>query len=1275
MALYNGLLYNPDVEMIPGSNAGIGGDVFVPMDNESEYGPPVPPTPTIPQLDDLDASNTISRILDGWTKDLSTDGGSPGVVYHDTAPVEQPPVPAQRTKTVYEQTQLVISRFDQQYLQSLYDDGATFYVVYTDETRDQVSMAEITDPHPDQTVRLQIETEQIAKAINQNFWTDTNGVHVTESTKKEWDDAADDNWSDWPETPYYNILMNSLGILLRTQLINLSSWSRSGIAFYDGEGNAASNIVASFGKDGSLLRANGRDVMRVTPTGVVFVPLEGNEVSVTMITDTLSNLQNELDEDMTSVNQTLARIQDQIDGVVDTYYEEVDPEYDVDLTDENDAVIGDENDDAIDMHVMTPWMYTWLTSDEKAAHEGDLYYNILTGHAWRWLYVDDVWQWYRIADSDVAEALRIARQANTLAGTKKRVFTTTPTVPYDIGDLWVSGSTVKYATIAKATGQSYAESDWSVTATDDTTANTALAKANTNATNITSLQGEVVVIKRDYVTNATYTQNNAVWAANLTALDTSLKAYSDGAVAQEVTNRNTAISASATNVLSQVSDTYQVKGNYATTTDLSNEVTARNTAISQSASGVLQTVSETYATQQSLGTYVSQTSNDITTIIGDLDTVRSVVYQQEEKQIATDQKLSEKNNAYYLTVDPYYEESITDENDDTIVDESSDDIKSYVFSASNPVFDWNSQAERNEHVGDQYYNTLTGHMWRYNSSYIWEYVENKDATDALDIATTLNNTLPSQIDSAVTQARNASQAATNATTAAAEKKRVFTVTPTPPYDVGDLWVRGNQVMYAATAKAAGASYVLSDWVKTATDDSALDTYKTEVATIIRETSAGVLVAKSGASIGTVQAASNFKVVGINSWSGATPTIGATYALFGANGLSVYDNSGSNVLSFIGVQNNLPFCQIGQSTKGNVQIGVSSGGYGYVDFYSNGALLGHLGYEPGTSGSGSSVVAPYYTFGERELVDDNDNPIAVGNYSFATGYKPVASGYCSFAAGRKCIASGLSAFAEGMSTEASGDWSHAEGDETKAIGSVSHAEGRYATASGTQSHAEGYGSNASGSVSHAEGYSSNASASYSHAEGRYTTASGAQSHAEGYYTTASGKYSHASGYYVNADEDYQTAIGKYNKSVSDALFMVGNGVSSARKNAFTVLSSGNCYYAGTSTSNGTTITSDERIKTLIEELNPSYSAEFIKSLKPKLFYKEEGNENGELGFYAQEVEKTAYGKQLVTKDNSGVYDLPDFRILNYEGLIAPVVSALQDALHRIDELEERLKERK
>lgn len=113
------------------------------------------------------------------------------------------------------------------------------------------------------------EAEAVANATNQHFWDDTNGAHVTDVTQVEWKAAEADSFSDLSDAkPYHNLLMNSLGILLRRALNNLVSISRSAIAFYDGLGNNAANIVASFGTSGAQVGRSDKAHINITDSAL-----------------------------------------------------------------------------------------------------------------------------------------------------------------------------------------------------------------------------------------------------------------------------------------------------------------------------------------------------------------------------------------------------------------------------------------------------------------------------------------------------------------------------------------------------------------------------------------------------------------------------------------------------------------------------------------------------------------------------------------------------------------------------------------------------------------------------------------------------------------------------------------------------------------------------------------------------------------------------------------------------------------------------------------------
>lgn len=104
---------------------------------------------------------------------------------------------------------------------------------------------------------------------------------------------------------------------------------------------------------------------------------------------------------------------------------------------------------------------SWTTTTDKENHLGDLFYNTNTGKVFRWVKENGVYKWQELQDSEVAQALAIANDALALAGTKRRIFTSTPYTPYDVGDLWVQGASgdIMKCKTARASGN-YTASDW-----------------------------------------------------------------------------------------------------------------------------------------------------------------------------------------------------------------------------------------------------------------------------------------------------------------------------------------------------------------------------------------------------------------------------------------------------------------------------------------------------------------------------------------------------------------------------------------------------------------------------------------------------------------------------------------------------------------------------------------------------------------------------------------------------------------------------------------------
>lgn len=229
-------------------------------------------------------------------------------------------------------------------------------------------------------------------------------------------------------------------------------------------------------------------------------------------------------------------------------------------------------------------------------------------------------------------------------------------------------------------------------------------------------------------------------------------------------------------------------------------------------------------------------------------------------------------------------------------------------------------------------------------------------------------------------------------------------------------------------------------------------------------------------------------------------------------------------------------------------GVKTSASGDVSF-AHGADIKVVDTDPTT---GEPTTTYYYT-------------IASGEAAVAFGKGTTASGESAFVSGIRTKATSTAAHAEGIGSQSTAQAAHAEGNYTKAYGISSHAEGNETLASGSASHAEGAQTTAEEVGAHAEGTITYAKSSGAHAEGDHTQALKQCAHAEGRGTTASGVASHANGGYTIANKDYQTVIGRLNSTVSDGLFIIGNGTSSSggenRSNAFVVKNDGDVEAAG------------------------------------------------------------------------------------------------------------------
>lgn len=208
----------------------------------------------------------------------------------------------------------------------------------------------------------------------------------------------------------------------------------------------------------------------------------------------------------------------------------------------------------------------WTTTELKNRHIGDLYYDNQTGYAYRFVVNGSTYSWTQLADSATAEALALSKA-------KKRVFISTPSVPYDVGDLWVntSGDT-KVCTTARTSAESYSADDWvkSSNYTDDTmanlakqsaesaqtTANEATTKANNaqaDATQALSDAEKAQTTADEATTKATEAQSTAT-SAQTTATEAQTTAEGAQSTAESAQTKADAVGTDLANNYTKTSD-------------------------------------------------------------------------------------------------------------------------------------------------------------------------------------------------------------------------------------------------------------------------------------------------------------------------------------------------------------------------------------------------------------------------------------------------------------------------------------------------------------------------------------------------------------------------------------------------------------------------------------------------------------------------------------------------------------------------------------------------
>lgn len=221
--------------------------------------------------------------------------------------------------------------------------------------------------------------------------------------------------------------------------------------------------------------------------------VDGKELSQYIKENSAKGLTEEQVNNLIKNSQVITDLQNQVDGAIETWFYEGVPT------------------------LKNAPASSWATDKEKDTHLGDLYYDNKTGKAYRFAKDGNTYKWTIITDTDIAKALSDASKAQETADGKMKVFSTQPTPPYQLGDIWVNatypsdGSTYKNEVLRcqtkKAAGSQFAIGDWIKASkyTDDTVANAAKKAAEeaqkaaeTAQTNITNLGKTVTTNKKAF---------------------------------------------------------------------------------------------------------------------------------------------------------------------------------------------------------------------------------------------------------------------------------------------------------------------------------------------------------------------------------------------------------------------------------------------------------------------------------------------------------------------------------------------------------------------------------------------------------------------------------------------------------------------------------------------------------------------------------------------------------------------------------------------------------
>lgn len=423
----------------------------------------------------------------------------------------------------------------------------------------------------------------------------------------------------------------------------------------------------------------------------------------------------------------------------------------------------------------------WTTDAERDKHLGDLFYVVdneeYGGQAYRWAKINNAYIWDYVEDTAVTKALADAAAAQDTADQKRRVFVSQPVPPYDVGDLWVgnSSSDLMRCQTSRQSGN-YNAADWikAVKYTDDSALNDFIE--NEFSETIGEISNQI-----DGKAETWYQSTDPSTAWTTTTL------------------KNEHVGDIWYNTTSSVQKSYRWDG-----TSWQEMKTTPPDEVFDQIDGKAQIfISQPKPPYSAGDLWFNSSTSDIITCVTSRTSGSYTASDWQKRNKYTDDSYAEQVQENLSS----FSELVTGEMNNMQV-QIDGKIETYYYDyqptlTNMPASEWTTNEEKTKHVGDLFYWKSKGFTYRFTpdgNTFKWQAIQDSNITEAL-------------------------QQAANAQDTADSKRRVFYTTPSPPYDVGDLWTQGSggDIMRCKTARQSGA-YVSTDWELASkyTDDTAVD---------------------------------------------------------------------------------------------------------------------------------------------------------------------------------------------------------------------------------------------------------------------------------------------------------------------------------------------------------------------------------------------------------------------------------------------------------------------